>query len=448
MRKYALLFLLIFLLLSACDDKLLKPTEFVPKYPIKAPIFERSHLMDANGKFFTGYSNFNIRRDRVNLSWEKCTDSDFECYRLYRNNSFIREFRDANQLSFTDTLLTSNTFYHYSIASKIRSGMSKSDTLTIKTPSLASPTLLARINQQNKVVFYWKDNSEIPGKFILKRDNEEIHNVEGIFPPNPNNYYNYIDSSVNHYSYYGYSLYKKGIYDSTSVTNRGITVSYNLNAPTLLNLTQIAGSTNVRVSWRDNSSGETAFRVYRKKLEDMNYSLIYSTSIFDQEEYVDQSSALRVGSTYLYYVTAIDSDTPQTSESNHSATMQITIGDDSTVTWRIALKDSYGDGWGDSFLSLRINGALKDYIYMGYGAGPEYYDFEVKNGDFLQIYYYDYDYWSDENYYALIDHNNNRLAESGGTWNDPGQTIPGNILWTVNLNGKQLAGKSNQRSSQ
>jgi len=98
-----------------------------------------------------------------------------------------------------------------------------------------------------------------------------------------------------------------------------------------------------------------------------------------------------------------------------------------TGTYELALLDDYGDGWNGGIVSVFVNGnpVLTD-ITLDDGAGPEYHTFDATAGDDITTSYTPGD-WPIENYYAILDPDENIIAEEGGTWSDPGASTPGSI---------------------
>lgn len=108
-----------------------------------------------------------------------------------------------------------------------------------------------------------------------------------------------------------------------------------------------------------------------------------------------------------------------------------------TGTYKLALKDSYGDGWAGDYpvsgtkfhkVTLLVNGVpvLID-ITMLNGYGPVYHPFDVNAGDEISTVFAINGSFASECYYAILDPNDNIVAEQGGTWANPGASTPGNI---------------------
>jgi len=103
----------------------------------------------------------------------------------------------------------------------------------------------------------------------------------------------------------------------------------------------------------------------------------------------------------------------------------------SAVTWQVALVDYYGDGWNGGLLSVEVNGTpVLSGITLASGAGPQYHDFWVEDGDEVTTTYTPGS-WASENYYAIFDHTSALVAESGGTWESPGDTDPVSITTPI-----------------
>lgn len=435
---FSVTLLCIFLLLTACDDNLLRPADYVPDNANRQPLFHRSLLMDESGNYYTGYRNFHIRPDRVSLEWDSSTDDNFLYYQLYRGNDLIKEIYDPTVSSYTDSLLLSGRYYHYTIATRVRTGLSKTDTLTVKTASNLAPLVSYRVNSNFDVIIQWKDQSDIPGQFKIFKDNVFISEVNEHLPTDYNYVYTYTDNNTQQYQNHTYFIQKVGPQDSSLPSSPlSVYVDYIMTSPYLNSLHQVSGTTNVALDWTEDCSGETGFKIYRREENEANFTLIKTINQSNQTQYIDTDS-LTIGNTYFYYVTAIDTDNEPPYETPPSNIRFITIKEHLSVEWKIALKDSYGDGWNGGFLFIYINDNLVyDYLTLDDGYGPQYTTFTVTDGDQIFIDYFPGN-WPSENYYAVIDQNNNIVAESGGTWDNPGVSVPNDMTITVNLGGGKI----------
>lgn len=96
-------------------------------------------------------------------------------------------------------------------------------------------------------------------------------------------------------------------------------------------------------------------------------------------------------------------------------------------THQIALLDDWGDGWNGGRVTVYVNGyEVLTAITLDYGSGPEYFDFVVNAGDVITTLYTPGSYAA-ENYYAILDPAQNIIGEDGGTWDNPGTSVPTGI---------------------
>ncbi len=427
LRVALLSLLLLLLFLTACETGLLEPGTYDPDNADARPLFNRTGLVDANGDCYPGYRNYNIRSDRVSLSWAASGDDNFVCYKLFRNNQLVRSIHDRAVTAWVDSNLVQNTGYLYKVATQVRTGLSRADTLTIKTASLMPPDVRYRINNSQMAILSWKDRSDIPGNFKIYRNNNLIAEVPEFIGKDSDHVYSYQDNSVEHYATYNYQIMKSGTLDETPLSDPvSVYVNYELFAPYLQTLTQLSLVPEVLVEWEDNCHSETAFRIYRRAYGAPEFQQIATVTGWDQDEYTD-SANLAIGVTYEYYMTSIDADTTPVSESAPSNTLSINLNENINVIWQVALIDGYGDGWNGGYLTVFVNGTpVLDTITLVSGSGPAYFNFQVQDGDEITTYYYAGG-WPYENYYAILDHNGAIVAESGGTWNNPMASTPESI---------------------
>ncbi len=448
MRKLYFLLLLILVLLSACNDKLLEPKNIAVESPETAPLFQRELYVDASGSFSPGYRSRIIRPASVDLQWAKSNDANFDYYQLYRGNMKIAKISDRDTINYLDERLREDRYYKYSVITVLKNRFSKSDTLTIKTPSLAPPEVKYRINRgiNNEwyVVLSWIDPCEVPGNFEIYRDDVLIGTVDEHLGGNSDPVYSFSDSSVQNFGTHTYRIRKENREDELIETAITIRVVYSLNAP-YLNRPEFTRENNgVKLTWDDDSTSNTGYKIYRRKQGVQEFSILETIDDPYEDEYID-TSYLSADDIYFYYVTGIDSERTPTAESKPSIIRSTTTMH--TEVWRVALKDAFGDGWLGNRLWLRVNGEI---VFSGItlvdSPGPEYHDFEVKDGDVIWALYSTGGMMWHENYYAIIDHNNNIVAESGGTWDTPWDSIPESIEFTVDFSSKMAQATAPQRS--
>lgn len=153
MRKLYFVLLLMLVLLSACNDKLLEPKNIAVESPETAPLFQRELYVDASGSFSPGYRSRIIRPESVDLQWAKSNDANFAYYQLYRGNVKIAKISDRDTINYLDEGLREDRHYKYSVITVLKNRFSKSDTLTIKTPSLAPPEVSYRISHDKSAIW-------------------------------------------------------------------------------------------------------------------------------------------------------------------------------------------------------------------------------------------------------------------------------------------------------
>ncbi|NBO64447.1 MAG: hypothetical protein EBU88_06310, partial [Acidobacteria bacterium] len=115
---------------------------------------------------------------------------------------------------------------------------------------------------------------------------------------------------------------------TTTSSNFTLTASYKGSgvtipaAPTQLVATPVSSS-QVNLTWSDNSANETGFRVRRRLATSTTWTLIHTTATPNAISY--QDSSLSPGTTYVYYVTAINV-AGESSSSNESSATTLSAG--------------------------------------------------------------------------------------------------------------------------
>ncbi|MBW6514600.1 MAG: hypothetical protein K0B87_07580 [Candidatus Syntrophosphaera sp.] len=323
--------LLALLLLAACEPDLLKPSVYQLDNANLAPLFDRSLLMSAEGDFTVGYRNYNIRADQVTLTWRASTDANFLCYRLLRGSYTVATITDKAQNSYTHTNLGANAYYDYTIATVVKTGMDLADTLTVKTASLQSPLLYWRINFNGTLTLLWQDRADIPGDFVITRDNTEIATVAE--NTTPGYVYSFTDAGVLPGNTYSYQITKTGLYSDSNTATATIHNLYTMNPPNLTELDQTPGETEVTLTWTENCSAETGFRIYRRLLGAPDFVLVGTLNQTNATSYTD-AAGLVMGNTYEYRVSAIDANHPNDPfETVMSNTRSITLYDSQVLSW-------------------------------------------------------------------------------------------------------------------
>ncbi|MCB5261177.1 MAG: hypothetical protein LHW64_02690 [Candidatus Cloacimonetes bacterium] len=401
--RWMILLVLVLIALMACEQDILKPSIYTPDNANQAPLFITTGLLSADGSFTTGYRNYNIRADRINLSWKAATDDNFLCYKLLRDNIPIRTFDKINQTIFTDSLLSSDRRYLYTIATVVNTGMNKVDTLGVKTASIASPIVYSRINQDNSIKIMWQDRSDIPGEFELYADGTLLATIPEYTGSKADHIYSYLHSAAQQYVSYDYTVQKKGLYSDSYSESHSVYNSY-IMSPPILSGHQSSGELSVNLWWDDDCTSQTAYWVYRRILDSsQDFQRIAMLNSPIQSTYTD-SENLQYGSTYQYAVKAVDAESSPVVETDYSNTVNISLQESNVLFYDFddgqmpGNFDSYG--YAPWYITSKSGG--RNYcIRSGVISDDEYSGVEIE----LQIPNYvsvtvDFDYYvSSEDYY-------------------------------------------------
>lgn len=324
------------LMVSCAKKNPVEVTGYRIGVPSAQPLFDRSVLVD-NHDYTTGYLNGNIRSDRVTLTWQRITDSDFLCYKLMRDNFLIKTFTDANHTEYTDSTCFPNRIYRYKIAVFNEQAASKTDTVTIQTPSLMGPTNVDYLFlSESMIQLYWTNHMQSAAEFEVSRrqgadDFELLDTVTDTF---------YVDRSVQEGEWYEYQLVAKNDFETSDTTWTNQFIQEIFDAPQITGVQQVPGSRSVQIRWRDNSNSESEFEIYRdSKLQDP-----IATVPLNQTVYVDNDTvnALKIGEEYKYWVRAVNA----LNETDFSNEARITILDPSQTGLVVGFEDgAIPPGW-------------------------------------------------------------------------------------------------------
>ncbi|PKN80338.1 MAG: hypothetical protein CVU48_02460 [Candidatus Cloacimonetes bacterium HGW-Cloacimonetes-1] len=319
-------FILVFVLLlflAACEEKILEPTVYIPDNADHAMLFRREVYTDGYN-FTIGYNNGLIRPTIVRLSWgihPSGLDSNYLATKLYRDGTLIKTINSREVFEFTDVNLTQDRYYTYTIAQLVNTGMNVYDTLTVKTPSIAAPTLELSVPSSSVVKLFWIDRSDISGAFVVTRNNIELNTfvtfIDGV--------YSYADTQVYPNNNYTYHVYKDGDFDQTAVVQQSVYVQSTLTTPVLQSVTQEFDG--VRIQWTDLSTAEDQIKIYRKLYGDPDtaYSVVGSILLPNQTEFLDRTFHY-TGQRYTYAVSAVNRYLSPPVETPKSNDVSITYG--------------------------------------------------------------------------------------------------------------------------
>lgn len=284
--------------ISCANDEPIVVYQHNLKFPINKPEIQRDSLLP----WTIGYTNGNIRSTRAAINWAQSTDNDFLCYKVFRNNIFLKTIIDIGNATYIDTPLTQNTLYTYTIACIVEQGTSRIDTITIKTPRFLPPSnVVANAETTGAIKITWINNAESAKSFIIER---KLHNQ-----PDANYIIvatlsdtSYADATVKSPESYYYRIYSFNPYERTGYSMPTY-ATYLMNAPQITNTQQLIPTRRVQLYWSDNSNAEQGFRVYRRSGPTGSF-LNIATLPRNTTSYIDADTinSLYYESTYYYYI--------------------------------------------------------------------------------------------------------------------------------------------------
>ncbi|TYQ15580.1 UNVERIFIED_CONTAM: fibronectin type III domain protein [Acetivibrio alkalicellulosi] len=291
----------------------------------------------------------------VTIQWTASSDNiGVSGYRVYRNGSFIR---NITQTSFTDTGLTPDETYVYTVeaydVAGNRSGESESITVTAAVDT-EPPTIPGnlRINSktQSSITLIWNnstDNVRVEG-YNVYRDGEKIGS---------SNINRYTDEDVSTDNIYTYTV---TAYDKAgNESEESQPLSADIKIPgTPEEIFVTAGELKVDVVWSKVDENVHRYRIY-KSANGEEYQLI---SQLISTSYTDTN--LLEGTTYTYKVTVIDSFGV---EGEGIISLPVTVLPDTTPPEIISITPADGSYIGEI---VRLNVVSKDNV-------------KVKNTEFL-----------------------------------------------------------------
>jgi membrane-bound lytic murein transglycosylase len=216
-----------------------------------------------------------LSSSQINLSWSD-NSTDETSFRVERSPNGTSSWDEignvaANTTSYSNTVLSSCTTYYYRVRAH-RSGdnvyssySNVSSATTTGCPLLAPSSLTANALSSSQINLSWSDNSTDETSFRVERSPngtsswDEIGNVAA----NTTSYSNTVLSSCTTY-YYRVRAHRSGdnVYSSYSNVSSATTTGCPLLAPSSLTANALSSS-QINLSWSDNSTDETSFRVER-----------------------------------------------------------------------------------------------------------------------------------------------------------------------------------------
>ncbi|MDD4242813.1 MAG: fibronectin type III domain-containing protein, partial [Bacilli bacterium] len=284
----------------------------------------------------TGLTAVAISSNQIQVTWADNSNNETG-FRLERSTNGINwtEFAvtAANVTSYTDTGLAASTTYYYRVRAYNSNGNSNysNTAITSVVPPVALPPavptgLTAVAISSNQIQVTWTDNSNNETGFWLERSTDGVNwALLGYTAANVTNYTDTVlaTSTTYYYRAGAYNSNGNSNYSNTAITSVVPPVALPPAVPTGLNAVAIS-STEIRVTWADNSNNETGFRLERST-NGVNWTE-FAVTASNTASYTD--TGLSASTTYYYRVRAYNSN----GNSNYSNTYTaITQSSSSTV---------------------------------------------------------------------------------------------------------------------
>jgi hypothetical protein len=170
MRRLIFSGLALMLVLCACQNSLdIKTTELEG---VDNSVLIESSLLKEGDSYAIGYGNGNIRSDRVRLSWTPCTNDNFLCYKVIRNNIIRHTILNPETTAITDSLLIQDSGYDYRLVCFLKNGMAVDDTISIRTPIFLPPNQLDyEFLTSTSLYLTWNNNAETATGYVIEKIN-------------------------------------------------------------------------------------------------------------------------------------------------------------------------------------------------------------------------------------------------------------------------------------
>lgn len=296
---------------------------------------------------------------QIKLTWTDNSTDETYFYIEYRKSTDVNFTTltsvGANTVSYTHTNLLQNTGYVYRVRAYNSSGYSAyTNEATATTMILNAPTNLSLSGlTYTKVTLTWTDNSGDETYFYVERKTGAggTYAVVATLGANTTTYTN---TGLTQGTEYYFRVRASSGSNYSDYTNEASTVMPVLPAPSGLSAAALS-STQIKLTWTDNSSDETYFYIEYKKATDTNFASL--TSVSANVTTYTHSSLLQ-NTTYVYRVRAYHSGSSAYSAySNEASATTLNLNAPSGLTTTLVSYSKINLAWTD-------NSSDETYFYL------------------------------------------------------------------------------------
>src|SRR5438876_1179641 len=256
----------------------------------------------------------------IDLGWVDNANNEIEqgLERSVGSNSnyVLLDNVDPNVTAFTDTQLIEGTKYYYRVRAYntlVNSGYtSEKNATTLSNLPLAPSGLTASVVSSSKITLAWTDNSNNETGFIISRKTGSGGTYADIHTTNEN-IITWSDTTVVDGTQYYYKVRATNSAGDSPNSNEANGIAL-LAAPTALTATAVSSS-QISLSWTDNSAAETGFKIEQSPVDDLRFTQVATVGA-NVGAFTD--SGLAEGTKYYYRVRAYNTlvNSGYTSEKN------------------------------------------------------------------------------------------------------------------------------------
>jgi hypothetical protein len=254
----------------------------------------------------TGLTATAISSSQINLSWTD-NSSNESGYKIEHSPGDDLHFSEIatvapNVTAYTDTGLSEGTKYYYRVrasnAITISGYCSEKNATTFWNIPVAPSALTITTVQSNRIIIAWTDNSGNETGFKIQRKGATGGYVD--IRTTAANITSYTDTTVTDGTLYYYRVCATNTAGDSAYSNEASGTTA-LAKPTAATATAVSSS-QINLTWIDNSASETAYRVERKRTATGTYSEIAQVGA-NQQSYSD-TTGLDSNTKYYYRVRA------------------------------------------------------------------------------------------------------------------------------------------------